>query len=150
MKYLVHQLKFFRQERVAHLLANLFLAQCVNLDIPDCLVPIPLHWHRRFRRGYNQAELLAQQLGRALKCRCDTSFLSKQKPTHTQTNLTRKQRQLNLKQAFICHTKHLAPPQHIALIDDVMTTGATFSSACKAIKSVYPHIQIDVWAICRA
>ena len=100
------------------------------------LVPIPLHKHRLRERGYNQSELLAQEI---TKCDTHTLFflapraLVRTKNTHTQTKKQKRTARFeNLRGAFVA-TPAMVHGKHIILIDDVTTTGATFSEARKAL-----------------
>lgn len=90
-------------------------------------IPVPLHRKRERQRGYNQAALLARQLG--LKVRTD--LIHRIRETGTQTGLTRRQRKLNVRKAFEC----VRPVRGTFLVvDDVMTTGATIGEITKVLK----------------
>ena len=91
------------------------------------VVPVPLHRARERERGFNQAELLARQLGLAV----DRSVLRRRKNTPSQTGLTRSQRTLNLSAAFEVRGK---PPDCAIVVDDVYTTGATLHEIAKTLK----------------
>lgn len=90
---------------------------------PDLLVPVPLHPHRLGQRTYNQALLIARELGRGRKIPVDPHLLVRVRPTAAQAGLTAKERQRNLLGAFSL-TRPLSG-EKILLIDDVMTTGST-------------------------
>lgn len=113
--------------------------------LPDILVPIPIHWTNRMTRGYNQSQLIAQYLASQVK-RPVTSVLKKQIRTPAQKGLTRQQRQRNLQSSFVC--KHKVEGIHIALIDDVMTTGATAEAAAQLLKQ-HGAKRVDIWALAR-
>lgn len=149
-RYLIARLKFARQEHIATLLAQLFLQQTNGFDCPDLLVPIPLSRFRKWRRGYNQAELLVQSMSASLNRPYSNTLLRRQKHTVAQARLTREQRHHNLKNAFLGSSQLPPETQHIALVDDVFTTGATLKNACLALKARFPNIILGVWAICRA
>jgi ComF family protein len=90
-------------------------------------VPVPLHRKRERQRGYNQAALLARQIGFETR----TDLLRRVRPTASQTGLTRKQRALNVRNAFEC----VRPVSGTVLvIDDVMTTGATIGEVVKVLR----------------
>lgn len=90
-------------------------------------LPVPLHRKRERERGFNQAELLARQLGLAV----DRDLLQRRKNTPSQTGLSRSQRALNLSAAFeVCGT----PPDCVIVVDDVYTTGATLHEIAKTLK----------------
>lgn len=99
----------------------------------DLLVPMPLHWRRRWRRGFNQAELLAKVVGRRTGITV-VSAVRRRKATSTQAGLTGAQRRLNVSGAFKVHRPEKVGGRHVVLIDDVLTTGATAAACAAALK----------------
>lgn len=106
----------------------------------DLVVPIPLHWTRRWRRGYNQAEVIARKVATCLGCPCDARMLKRARHTRTQTHLNLEGRARNVAGAFRVRRSPNGSgmpgntdgrPRHILLIDDVFTTGVT-AAACEA------------------
>jgi ComF family protein len=99
----------------------------------DVVVPVPMHWLRRWRRGTNSAELLARCLGRQLHLPVGR-LLARRKNTTPQSELSPKERFRNIRGAF----RVRMPPQfkgaRVLLVDDVLTTGATCSEAAAALK----------------
>ncbi|MBI3882091.1 MAG: ComF family protein [Verrucomicrobia bacterium] len=99
----------------------------------DLLVPVPLHPLKLREREFNQAEHLARRLGRMLGVPLDAQLLERLKPTQTQTKLSRQERADNVRHAFAtCAGRRLAG-ERVALIDDVLTTGATASACAHAL-----------------
>lgn len=96
-------------------------------------------------RGYNQSQLIAQYLASQVK-RPLKSVLQKQTRTPAQKGLTRQQRQKNLQSSFACKQK--VEGKHIALIDDVMTTGATAEAASHLLKR-HGAKRVDIWTLAR-
>ncbi len=97
----------------------------------DLIVPVPLHKSALRERGYNQATLLARELGRMLACRVESRLLRKIRKTIPQHNLPARERENNLSNAF-----SLVAPlsgEHILLVDDVLTTGATVGSCSQSL-----------------
>jgi len=90
-------------------------------------LPVPLHRARERERGFNQAELLARQLGLTV----DNGLLRRRKNTPSQTGLSRSQRALNLASAFEVRRR---PPECVVVVDDVYTTGATLHEIAKTLK----------------
>lgn len=150
LKHLIYQLKFARQEQVAGLLARLFLQRVKIKHRPDYIISVPLHWQRKWLRGYNQADLLAKHMAQELGCTYLCKLLSRRKRTKPQAKLARKTRLSNLTRAFVCQPQAIPPHARLALVDDVLTTGATLKSACRAIKKQYPETTVEIWTICRA
>ena len=98
---------------------------------PDMLVvPIPAHWLRLLQRRYNQAALLANRLGKALSLQVAPDALIRPGRTKVQDGMTREDRFRNVADAFAPHPKRggLLRGRHILLVDDVMTSGATFAA----------------------
>ena len=114
----------------------------------DCVMPVPLHWTRRWRRGYNQAEVIAKEVALVLgvPLRCDVLMRSRR--TKTQTKLDIKGKAENVAGAFeVGHqvAATLKGIRHILLIDDVFTTGATLHACFAALRSALPpSVRISV------
>lgn len=106
--------------------------QCPALVEVDALVPVPLFPARQRARGFNQAELLARELGRWVKLPTETRCLARVKDTPSQAGLTPLQRVENVRGAFAATTK--LDTARILLLDDVCTTGATLNACARALK----------------
>jgi len=115
---------------------------------PDCLLPVPLHRWRELKRGYNQAYLLANNLSRELDIPVRTDLLQKIRHTPKQSQLSKSERQKNLRDAFVCLNQN-DMPEYIALVDDVMTTGATATAISKVLLKAGVK-RVDVWCCARA
>lgn len=112
---------------------------------PDALVPIPLHWRRQWWRGFNQSQRLAQGLGRQLGLPVSAA-LARQRATPRQQGLRQSTRRRNLRHAF----RVVIPVEglHLALVDDVVTTGSTTREAAEALLGAGAR-RVDVWALAR-
>jgi ComF family protein len=114
----------------------------------DCVMPVPLHWARRWRRGYNQAEVIGMEVAEVLgvPLRCDV--LSRRRRTQTQTKLDIKGKAKNVAGAFALRhqaVRTLKDIKHILLIDDVFTTGATLHACFTALRAAFPpSVRISV------
>lgn len=149
LRPLINRLKFGNNPIAAQVLAQFFMAFVYPRisqvdDLPDAIVPVPLSMWRFVSREYNQARLLAQALGQLSKIPV-VDCLTRHRHTKAQSQLDREQRLENIYDAFSI-TKSIKV-EHIALIDDVVTTGATVNSACAAIVKRYPDITISIWSI---
>ncbi|WP_342805789.1 ComF family protein [Alteromonas sp. M12] len=147
---LITQLKFHNKSIHARGLAQLFCAHArpPQSQLPQAIIPIPLHTSRLAQRKYNQAAIIALEIAKQSGIPCLTDTLARPKKTLAQTELTAQQRQKNIKDAFAINQPLTKQVNHIALFDDVVTTGATLNSAAEAIRSEYPQMQIDAWSIC--
>ena len=112
----------------------------------DQLCPLPVHWQRRWRRGFDQSERLAHLLGRRWQ-RPVVNALARRRATPHQQGLSRHQRQRNLRHAFHCRAD--VRGQHIVLVDDVMTTGSTAREASQVLLKA-GAASVRVWCLARA
>ncbi|TNH04077.1 amidophosphoribosyltransferase [Testudinibacter sp. TR-2022] len=152
---LIHTFKFHRQFQLDRTLARLLLLavkqaqRAHDLPLPEVLLPVPLHPLRQWQRGYNQATLLARWLSHWLQIPCDDRLLQRIRYTRAQRALSGKQRRNNLKKAFAINPKiseiHY---RSVAIIDDVITTGATMAELCRLLQKC-GITQIQVWCLCR-
>ncbi len=103
---------------------------------PECIVPVPLHPSRQRRRGFNQAELLAEALGEEIRLPVRL-LLRKIKRTKEQKRLNKNQRIENVADAFIVDEDAMGEyvPASVLLLDDVSTTGSTLTACAKVLKS---------------
>jgi len=144
---LILDLKYRGQRLNGELLGRL-LAQRIGgrpEALPQWLLPVPLHPWRAFRRGYNQAELIGLSLSKQLQRPLITHACRRRRLTASQAGLSRVQRKRNLKDAFWIELP--ASIRHIALIDDVVTTGSTVSEIIRQLPD--PKPRVEVWAVCR-
>jgi ComF family protein len=100
----------------------------------DLLVPVPLHWTRLVRRRFNQAALLARALSKRSGIPVAPDLLARVRMTRTQGDLTRAQRRRNVRGAFQVRATAPLRGKTVVLIDDVMTTGATFEACARALR----------------
>lgn len=111
----------------------------------DCVAPIPLHWTRRFARGYDQADALAAEVARRLGLRC-RPLLKRRRATARQTGVSATARRDNVRGAFRARRSRRKPAR-VLLIDDVLTTGSTANEAARALtRSGVKHVQVGVIA----
>lgn len=130
-------------------LAALLKSQIPN-PAPEC-IPVPMHWKRLLFRGFNQSHSLAFQLVKQYQHQNKSVALNNHvfRRTHAtvqQKGLDKKQRQRNLRGVFFL----MQPPQnkHVALVDDVVTTGSTLEPLCRALRKAGVE-RIDVYCLCR-
>jgi ComF family protein len=108
---------------------------------------VPLSASRFRRRGYNQAIELARHLRKHLGVAMCTDLVTRIRDTPEQAGLNRKQRRRNLRGAFAVSRR--IPGAHVAIVDDVVTTGSTANELAKVLKRA-GATRVDVWAVARA
>lgn len=119
-----------------------------GLAKPDQLLPVPLAARRLRQRGFNQAGMLARWLSRQLGIPCDERLLQRTRDTPAQQLLSARVRRRNLHQAFCLTAKADVEGQHLALIDDVLTTGATAQALAQLLRQAGAR-QVDIYCLAR-
>lgn len=147
---LVQSFKFQRQLAAGRVLSHMLCEWVISQDFdrPDMLVPVPLHRLRMIKRGFNQAFEMGRYTGKVLDVPLLASSLRRHRNTKAQSGLSRKQRRKNVRGAFYWHGS-IKPGRHVALIDDVMTTGTTVSECARVLKKAGAK-RVDVWVAARA
>jgi ComF family protein len=143
--------KFRRDLSAGRVLADLLVDAARtrwSQDRPERLLCVPLHPTRLRERGYNQALELARTLSRALDIPLAHDLLVRVRATRAQTGLDAKARRRNLRGAFACPV-HAGVPAHVAIVDDVMTTGSTVDECARVLRQA-GVARVDVWALARA
>ncbi|TQV71835.1 ComF family protein [Exilibacterium tricleocarpae] len=146
---LIHAYKYRRQLAAGALLGQL-LAQHLRRayaddQLPEWLLPVPLHWRRLLLRGFNQAALLAAQLGRELALPV-VDGCRRRVHTPPQAGVERQRRRRNLRGAFTlrCDPAH----RHVAIVDDVVTTTSTVAELAGLLAAAGAR-RVDIWCIAR-
>ncbi|MGE3777882.1 MAG: ComF family protein, partial [Pirellulaceae bacterium] len=103
-------------------------------DWPDLIIPVPMHWSRRLLRGLNDAELLAEVVAESLQRPVRNHQVQHTRPTRKQGTLLPAERARNVRGAYRLGRKPRIERQHILLVDDVMTTGATASEISRVLR----------------
>ena len=141
LRFILHQFKYQEGLYLTAFIAHL-MQQARPIHYPtQCLIPVPMHPNKIRLRGYNQALLLAKKLGRQLNIPVDSASCVKVIDTPHQAGLTARMRAKNLAHAFRSKTLHL---QHVTLIDDLITTGATANELAKTLKHAGIK-RVDLW-----
>ena len=141
---LIHQLKYQGQFWLATDIANQLAAR-ISTPAP-LIVPVPLHYYRRWSRGFNQSAALASPLAKQLQSQYHPTLFRRTRHTLAQKGLNREARQTNLKAAFTL----TAPPntEHVAIVDDVVTTGSTVALLAQLLLDSGVK-NIDIYCVCR-
>ncbi len=148
INHLLAGLKFQGKLLYARVL-GILTAQAVlesGLALPECVIPVPLHAQRLRARGFNQAHELARYIARPLGLPIVSGIAARTKNTRPQMELSAKQRAKNLRNAFSLKTDIHWP--HVAIVDDVMTTGNTVGELARTLKAAGVGT-VDVWTVAR-
>ncbi len=119
-----------------------------GLERPDLLLPVPLSASRLQARGFNQAEMLGHWLSRPLGIPCPAHLLQRPRETPAQQQLGARARWRNLQSAFALLRPDALQHQHVALVDDVMTTGATAESLARLLIHAGAR-RVDLYCLAR-
>jgi len=148
--HFIRELKFHQQLGLARLLGDQLARRCLTeTPRPDLIIPVPLHRARLRERGYNQALEIARPLAHAFGVPLDFRSLLRVRATAPQTGMTVKARRKNLRGAFALRNGAAVQDMHVALVDDVMTTGSTVQAAATCLRAA-GAAEVDVWVIARA
>lgn len=123
------------------------LASSVRFADVDVVIPVPLHWTRKWSRGYNQAEIIAGEVALQLRAELRCDILTRRRRTRTQTELDAEAKTRNVENAFVATTPDggIGKIRHILIIDDIFTTGATLHSCFAALRRVFPvYVRISI------
>ncbi|GAB2665845.1 ComF family protein [Arenimonas aestuarii] len=145
---LLLRLKFHGDLAAGRLLAALLAEDLAGAPRPAALVPIPLHRRRLRQRGYDQALELARPLAGVLALPLLADGLQRARATAPQSELDARARRRNVRGAFQV-SPGITLPAHVALFDDVMTTGATLAEAARQLRRA-GVARVDLWVAARA
>jgi len=140
--------KFSADLAAGRALATLWRREPCPVELPQVLLTVPLHRSRLRQRGYNQALELARPLARSLGVPLRHDALQRVRRTEAQTELDALGRRRNVRGAFALRAD-ITLPVHVAILDDVMTTGATVAECARVLKRAGVK-RVDVWALARA
>jgi ComF family protein len=141
---LILELKFQQQLVNARVLGELMAEKIKQRSkkLPRCIIPVPLSDKRLRERGFNQAIEIARSISKILHLPMDIDNCKRVRHTKAQAEISAKQRQKNIKNAFAVNEKLSA--KHVAIIDDVMTTGHTAKEFSRVLREAGAEI-IEIW-----
>jgi len=147
VRMLVPRYKFGADLAVGRVLADILATAVCAAPRPDLLAPVPLHRSRLRERGFDQAWELCRALARTLDLPARADALQRIRATRAQTGLDAASRRRNVRAAFAAGSA--VAGLHIALVDDVVTTGATIGAAARVLRQA-GAARVDIWAVARA
>ncbi len=136
IQLLIHSIKynkrFLNAKYLGKLIGENLRQEIMNWNI-DIIVPVPLHSLRKADRGFNQSKYIALGIGNKLGIKVKSNLLKRTRYTETQTNLTLKEREENISEAFQTKQKRLIEGKTFLLVDDIITTGTTIRECGKVL-----------------
>ncbi len=151
LAHLVHRWKFRGERHLTSVFARLWHDAAGAPPPVDIIAPVPLHWLRRWRRGYNQSALLAEALCKLSdsaggNARFEPQLLRRTRATRAQSGMSAGERRHNLVGAFT--VRRPCDNLRVALVDDVMTTTATATEVARVLKRAGAR-DVQVWCLAR-
>lgn len=133
IRELIHLLKYAGMKPLSGPLGAMIMAALPRDTRIDLIAPMPLHWIRRWQRGFNQAALLAREISRRTGIPVAPAAVRRTRHTEAQAGLSNARRRGNVSGAFRA-SRRIVAGKRVLLVDDVMTTGATATACALAIK----------------
>lgn len=133
LRELIHLFKYGRIRALVKPLGEMMALAIPRDQQFDLIVPVPLHWRRRWQRGFNQSALLAEAVAKRYGTR-PVHAVRRVRATATQAGLSNARRRANVAGAFVVKRRDQVAGRRILLVDDVMTTGATAGACAAALK----------------
>jgi len=146
-QHILHSLKYKGRSDIGVYLGKRFGNELVtqpDFRHFDRIIPVPLHADKLKKRGYNQSEMIAHGMSKAMGIPVDNKTLVRSTFTETQTKKNRIERWENVKSVFSANPAVNLMDQHVLLVDDVLTTGATIEGCAQALLDKNPTVKISV------
>lgn len=145
----MHRFKYQDQPRIGIDLGTTYgyqLSHTPRFKRPQVIIPVPLHPRKKRKRGYNQSEQIARGLSKAMEIPYCSDLLLRSGKTETQTRKSRYDRYLNVSGQFSLHNPERFTDQHLFLVDDVITTGATLEACAETLLQI-PGVKVSAGAL---
>lgn len=142
MQGLLHDLKYKEQKETAVQLGRMLGQQITSSSLSTCLIPIPIHSKKMKKRGYNQSELVAKGINSVIDIPVLNDHLIRKINSGTQTKKSKSERLQNTIDAFALNKS--IPFQHVILVDDLVSTGATLYACAQSILKHQPDLKISI------
>jgi ComF family protein len=149
VQHLIHQLKYKGQKHIGVTIGKLYgheLSYCDDFNTVTTVIPVPLHPKKQRKRGYNQSDYFAEGLAESMHVEADLKTLYRAHESESQTKKSRFNRWQNVESIFQLRNVETLAGKHVLLVDDVITTGATFEACAQTLLQV-PDIKVSIAAI---
>jgi len=136
---IIHSLKYKGRYQIGVILGRIYgrkLKKAAHFEGIDCIVPVPLHWKKLRKRGYNQSLAFAEGLSESMELPVISNGLMRIENSKSQTRKSRIDRLENVETVFQVKKPTSLAGKHLLLVDDVLTTGATLEACAKAILKI--------------
>lgn len=145
-RHIIYSIKYWGHPELATHLASVYaktLKESHFFDDIDCIIPLPLHWRRQWKRHYNQSHYIADGLSERTGLPIYRKVVKRVKDNPSQTHLSVRERIENVKDIFHLMHPEVIAGKHILLVDDVTTTGATLTACAKELAKA-PNVKISI------
>jgi ComF family protein len=149
VQHLIHQLKYKGNKEVGITIGKIYgyeLKQNAQFNTVTTIIPVPLHFKKEKKRGYNQSQLFAEGLASSMNVDCNFKTLFRVLESQTQTRKSRYNRWKNVESIFQLKNADELKGQHILLVDDVITTGATLEACAQTLLQI-PDVKVSIATI---
>jgi ComF family protein len=147
---IIHSIKYYGNRKLAEFmgrLAALELSSSGFFDDIDVIIPVPLHYKKERKRGFNQSECISRGISSVCNCKIDAQSLIRTVHTKSQTRKSLYERHVNVEKIFQVVDSDALTGKHILLVDDVITTGATTSACIDALLLEALDITISIFSL---
>ncbi len=149
---MLHKLKYHNRKDIGQKLGEVLAEELLHTGIDlnyNMIVPVPLHQTRLRKRGYNQSTCFAEGLSQGLGIPVREDIMERITATNTQTRKSRIKRWENVNEVFRLRAAHEVKEQHILLVDDVITTGATIEACARELVNASAIVSVAFIAAAR-
>lgn len=136
---IVHRFKYNGEKRMGRYFSKMLgqkIAECGRFENIDYIIPVPLHFIKKWKRGFNQAGIIAHEIGNITGKRVLEGVLLRRSYTSTQTRKNPEERWKNVYEAFYLSNGNILQDKRVLLVDDVLTTGATIEACGRRLEHI--------------